>query len=62
MNVSPELKNLGFDIVFSTEVEEFFYTETDDPVPEGEMIGLDIDVGPEVRFVLFKNIYWNPQY
>ena len=49
-------------MVCATEIEEFFYVDTDDPVPEGEFVGLDIDIGKEVKFVLFKNIYWNPQY
>jgi len=62
MQTSSELQSLGLDIICATEVEEFFYEETDDAVPEGDPVGLDIDAGKEVRFVLFKNIYWNPQY
>ena len=62
MQISPELANLGLDVICATEVEEFFYEETDEAVPEGDPVGLDIDAGEEVRFVLFNNIYWNPQY
>ena len=40
--------------------EEFFYKDTDEPVEEGEPVGLDIDSPFEVEFVLFSNIYWNP--
>ena len=48
------------DIVCATDFEEFFYTNNDEPVPEGEPVGLDIDNGNKVDFVLFSNIYWNP--
>ena len=48
------------DIMCATEVEEFFYKNTDEPVEEGEPVGLDIDSPFEVEFVLFSNIYWNP--
>jgi hypothetical protein len=50
------------DIVCATEIEEFYYEGTDEIVPEGEPIGLDIDVDEGVKLVLFSNIYWNPQY
>ena len=50
------------DLVFASDVEEFFYEDSEEAVPEGEPIGLDVDEGPQVRLVLFKNIYWNPQY
>ena len=62
MQASPEIKKLGFDVVCASEVEEFFYSDSDYPVPEVEIVGLDVDVGEEVKFVLFQNIYWNPQY
>ena len=48
----------SFDIVYASEEEEFFYKDTDEPVPEGEPIGIDLERGNEVRLVLFKNIYW----
>lgn len=50
----------SMDIMCATEVEEFFYKDTDEPVEEGEPVGLDIDSPFEVEFVLFSNIYWNP--
>ena len=50
----------SMDIMCATEVEEFFYKNTDEPVEEGEPVGLDIDSPFEVEFVLFSNIYWNP--
>ena len=50
----------SMDIMCATEVEEFFYKNTDEPVEEGEPVVLDIDSPFEVEFVLFSNIYWNP--
>ena len=45
----------------STEIEEFFYKDGDIPLSEGEPVGVDMDCGEEVKFILFKNIYWKPQ-
>ena len=33
----------SFDIMFATEFEEFYYKDTDEVVPEGEPIGVDVD-------------------
>ena len=52
----------SFDIMCAGEWEEFFYTDNDEVVPEGEPVGLDIDTEDGVDLVLFSNIYWNPQY
>jgi hypothetical protein len=48
------------DVVCATDFEEFFYTNNNEPVAEGDPVGLDIDNGNKVDFVLFSNIYWNP--
>ena len=40
----------------------FFYDDTNEQVPEGEPIGLDVDTDEGVELVLFSNIYWSPQY
>lgn len=52
----------SFDIVCATEFEEFYYDDTDQVVPEGEPVGLDVDTSEGVELVLFSNIYWSPQY
>ena len=52
----------SFDIMFATEFEEFYYKDTDEVVPEGEPIGVDVEVEDGVKLILFSNIYWNPQY
>lgn len=49
------------DIVCATDAEEFFYKDTDDPVSEGDPVGLDIENEDEVDLILFSNIYWNPE-
>ena len=52
----------SFDIMCATEFPEFFYEDTGGQVPEGEPIGLDVEVNEGVELVLFSNIYWSPQY
>jgi len=63
MNISTMLmKTSSLDIVCATDFEEFYYKENDDPVPEGEPVGLDVETPEGVQLVLFSNVYWNPQY
>ena len=52
----------SMDIMCATDEEEFYYEGTDEVVPEGEPIGVDIDQGDSVELVLFSNIYWKPQH
>jgi len=47
-------------VVTATEVEEFFYEDCNLPVSQGQPIGVEIDRGPEVEFLLFEGIYWKP--
>lgn len=49
------------DIVCASDVEEFFYKDTNDPVSEGDPVGLDIENEQEVDLILFSNIYWSPE-
>lgn len=49
-------------ILYATDFEEFFYEDTDSPVPEGEAVGLDVEAEDEVDFVLFSNVYWAPPW
>ena len=49
------------EIMYASNIEEFFYRTTDEAVPEGEAVGLDIPIEDGVEFVLFSDIYWNPQ-
>jgi hypothetical protein len=50
------------EIMCATDFEEFYYEDTEEVVPEGEPIGVDVDTEDGVELVLFSNIYWNPQY
>ncbi len=56
------MQTSSLDIVCAAEEEEFFFTDTNNPVPCGEPVGLDVDQGDSVALVLFSNIYWNPNY
>ena len=54
------MKIMNVDIMYASDVEEFFYKDNDEAVPSGELIGFDIDTGNEVELVLDSNVYWNP--
>ena len=44
----------------ASDTEEFFYSDTSHPVPEGEPVGFDMDRGNEVELVLFSDVVWSP--
>ena len=46
------------DLVYASEVEEFFWEEEDVSVPEGTPVGYEVEVGDKIDFILFKDIYW----
>lgn len=46
------------DLVYASDVEEFFWEENDISVPEGMPVGYEVEVGNSVDFILFKDIYW----
>tara|TARA_X000001036_G_scaffold437790_1_gene483984 strand:- start:1093 stop:1260 length:168 start_codon:yes stop_codon:yes gene_type:complete len=46
------------DIMYASEVEEFFYEENDLPVSEGQIIGVEVSHKDSVELVLFEDIYW----
>ena len=48
------------DIVLATDDDEFYYEGSNELVPEGHPVGLDVDEGDAVDLVLFSNIYWHP--
>lgn len=50
------------ELVLAPKEQEFFYKEDDISVSEGEPVGVDLDDGQEVKFILFDHIYWNPNY
>lgn len=45
-------------IVYAGPEEEFFYKDNDLAVTEGDIIGIDLDVGDEVHLVLLEDVYW----
>jgi hypothetical protein len=55
-------KDNNMEIMCATDFEEFYYEDTEEVVPEGEPIGVDVETENGVELVLFSNIYWNPQY
>ena len=62
---TPMLQKQAIDyhsLMYAGEEVEFFYKKTDEVVPEGEPIGIDIETDEGVALVLFSDIYWNPDY
>ena len=46
------------DLVYASEVEEFFYEDDDIPVSEGQLVGVDVYFNGSVDLVLLDDIYW----
>ncbi len=38
--------------------QEFYYSDSDLPVEEGDPVGVDLEVGDVVKLILFDGIYW----
>ena len=49
----------NWQIISASEVEEFFYKDTDEPVCEGDAVGIEMESGDVIDLVLFGNIYWS---
>ena len=49
----------NWQIISASEVEEFFYNDTDEPVCEGDAVGIEMENGDVMDLVLFGNIYWS---
>jgi hypothetical protein len=48
----------NIDLVYASEVEEFFYEDDDVPVSEGQLVGADVYLNGSVDLVLLDDIYW----
>jgi hypothetical protein len=46
------------DLVYASEVEEFFYEDDDIPVSEGQLVGVDVYFNGRVDLVLLDDVYW----
>ena len=56
-------------VMFASSTEEFYYVNSDEPVPEGEVIGMDMEIfnmphrrDGKVDLILFEDIYWSPPW
>ena len=47
------------EIVYASSFEEFFYCDNDIPISEGQPVGVEIENGNEVDFILFDYVYWS---
>jgi hypothetical protein len=55
--------------MYASSTEEFYYVKSDEPVPEGEAIGMDVEIldkpdrkDGRVDLILFEDIYWSPPW
>ena len=46
------------ELVKASDHEEFYYSDSHLPVEEGDPVGVDLESGEEVEFILFNGIYW----
>jgi len=53
------MNNQSFDIVCASEVEEFFYEDSNMPVPEGEPVGVEFYTPTRSNLVLSRGIYFS---
>jgi hypothetical protein len=53
------MNNQSFDIVCASEVEEFFYEDSNMPVPEGEPVGVEFYTPTRSSLVLSRGIYFS---
>ncbi len=60
MNPQINMSLSSIDIMCASDTEEFFYTQTNEAVPEGEPIGFDVDKEGGVELVLFSDVSWKP--
>jgi len=56
------MRTSTLDILCATDEDEFYYETTNELVPEGEPVGIDVDTDKGVELVLFSNVYWQPNY
>ena len=56
------VKNINNEqVIYASDVEEFFYEETNKVVPEGDVVGVEIEESNNIDLVLFSNIYWTDE-
>ena len=60
MNPQINMSLSSIDIMCASDLEEFFYTKTNEVVPEGEPIGFDMENEDGVELVLFSDVSWKP--
>lgn len=48
-------------IIYASEVEEFFWVEDDISVPQGTPVGYELERGNNIDLVLFEDIYWSDE-
>ena len=59
---NKQIRNMNnWQVVCASDAEEFFYEGSDEVVPEGDAVGIEIEQANNVDLVLFSNIYWTDE-
>ena len=61
MKKTTNIKITSCELVNASSEQEFYYSDSDLPVEEGDPVGVDLGVLNEVKFLLFDGIYWREE-
>lgn len=51
-----------FELILASDYEEFYFENTDEPVPDGHPVGVEENKGTSIDFILFNDIYHQFKY
>ena len=51
---------MKYELIYSSDFPEFYYEDSDVPVSEGNLVGVELDMNDTVELILFDDIYWDP--
>ena len=51
----------SYQIMYASEVEEFFWEDSGISVSEGIVVGVEQENGSNIDLVLFEDIYWSDE-
>lgn len=59
---NKQISNMNnWQVVCASDEEEFFYEDTNEVVPQGDAVGIEIESSNNIDLVLFSNIYWTDE-
>ena len=59
---NKQIRNMNnWQVICASDEEEFFYEGTDEVVPQGDAVGIEVENENGIDLVLFSNIYWSDE-